>query len=516
MSSTTYSPKPVEKVTSDDASLSFDLLGQMTHMSILSLAGVPRDWIFRSSGAMALETGTFFSHVYRLVKSAGMEYSQALKLVAGMSRAPSIKSLFLRFSAAISSGESERDFVDQERESLAERYENEYERNVDNLKKWTDAYAAILVSVTLIMVVSLVATMMSTMDVSFIAVMAGTVTMVATLGVYLIYRSAPVETLTHDGIRTLPRSRRLSRIFLAIGLPSGILIGTIVGSRFGLFPGSAIFFVCVGGSLLPSGLFAMKDDSDVRRLDSGLHTFLRTIGNIAGSIGSDLGKALSHIDVESMGHLSTHVTRLRLRTNSGIPTEVCWDLFRAESGSELANRSTRMLVEGVEAGAKPDSAGAVCSEYAMATSQLRAKRSLTSATFTFLTVPMHATMVFILVFVTEVLVRFNSKIQDATNQVSGYTGTGVVVPDGLPMPNGLSLGGGLSPDQFLLGSGNLGLANLFIVWVILVLTVANGLAPKFASGGSNLKIAFHLSVTCLISGVVLAAVPFITRSLFVI
>ena len=67
MSSTTYSPKPVEKVTSDDGALSFDLLGQMTHMSILSLAGVPRDWIFRSSGAMALETGTFFSHVYRLV-----------------------------------------------------------------------------------------------------------------------------------------------------------------------------------------------------------------------------------------------------------------------------------------------------------------------------------------------------------------------------------------------------------------------------------------------------------------
>ena len=139
MNSTTYSHKPVEKVTSDDGSLSFDLLGQLTHMSILSLAGVPRDWIFRSSGDMALGTGTFFLHVYRLVKSAGMEYSQALKLVAGITRAPSVKSLFLRFSAAISSGESERDFVDQERASLSERYENEYDRSVENLKKWTDA-----------------------------------------------------------------------------------------------------------------------------------------------------------------------------------------------------------------------------------------------------------------------------------------------------------------------------------------------------------------------------------------
>ena len=516
MNSTTYSHKPVEKVTSDDGSLSFDLLGQLTHMSILSLAGVPRDWIFRSSGDMALGTGTFFLHVYRLVKSAGMEYSQALKLVAGITRAPSVKSLFLRFSAAISSGESERDFVDQERASLSERYENEYDRSVENLKKWTDAYAAILVSVTLIMVVSLVATMMSTMDVSFIAVMAGTVTMVAILGVYLIYRSAPVETFTHDGMRSMPRSRKLARIALFIGIPSGTLLGMVIGSRFGLFPGSAIFFVCVGGSLLPSGLFAMKDDSDVRSLDSSLHTFFRTIGNIAGSIGSDLGKAVAHIDVESMGHLSSHVTRLRLRTSSGIPTEVCWDLFRDESGSELVNRSSRMLVEGVEAGAKPDSAGAACSEYAMTTSQLRAKRGLTSATFTFLTVPMHATMVFILVFVTEVLVRFNSKIQDATSQVSGYTGAGVTVPDGLSMPNGLSLGGGLSPDHFLLGAGNLGLANILILWVIIVLTVANGLAPKFASGGSNLKIAFHLSVTCLISGVVLAVVPLVTGRLFVI
>ena len=518
MNSTTYSPKPVEKVSSDDDSLSFDLLSQLTHMSILSLAGVPRDWVFRSSGDLALGTGTFFLHVYRLVKFAGMEYSQALKLVAGLAKASSIRSLFLRFSAAISSGESERDFVNQERESSAERYKNEYDRHVENLKKWTDAYAAIMVSVTLIMVVSLVATMMSTMDVGFVAVMAATVVMVATLGVYLIYRAAPVEKLTYDGAKSMPQGRRLARTALYICVPLGVLSGVFIGSRFGLFPGSAIAFMCVGASLVPSGLLAMKDDADVRRFDSSLYTFLRTIGSVAGSIGSDLGKALDHIDVESMGHLSSLVTRLRLRTGSGIPTEICWDAFRDESGSELVNRSSRMLVEGVEAGAKPDLAGAACSEYAMAISQLRAKRSLTASTFTFLTVPMHATMIFILVFVTEVLVRFNNKIEDATRQVSGYAGSGVIVPEGLSMPNGLALGGGqnFSPDHFLLGSGDLGPATLLIVGVVLALTVANGLAPAFASGGSNLKIAFHLSIACLISGIVMAVVPMIAGRLFVI
>ena len=50
MTSMTFSHKPVEKVTSDDGSLSFDLLSQLTHMSILSLSGISRDRIFKSSG----------------------------------------------------------------------------------------------------------------------------------------------------------------------------------------------------------------------------------------------------------------------------------------------------------------------------------------------------------------------------------------------------------------------------------------------------------------------------------
>jgi len=518
MNSMTFSHKPVEKVTSDDGSLSFDLLSQLTHMSILSLSGISRDRIFKSSGDVLLGTGTFFSHVYKLVKSAGMEYSQALKLVAGMARSASMKSLFLRFSAAISSGESERDFVVQERESSAERYKNEYDRNIENLKKWTDAYAAILVSVTLIMVVSLVATMMSTMDVGFVMMMAGTVVMIAGLGTYLIYRAAPVEAYTYDGVKSMTSYRSMSRKALLFGVPVGLLSAMLIGSRFELFPGTAIAFTCVGASLFPAGILAMKDDADVRKLDSSLHTFLRTIGNIAGSIGSDLGRALEHIDFGSMGHLSSHASRLSLRTKSGISAEVCWDAFRDESGSELVNRTTRMLVEGVEAGAKPDLAGAVSSEYAMTVSQLRAKRSLTASTFTFLTVPMHATMIFILVFITEVLVQFNAKIETAARQVSGFAGSGVMVPEGLTMPSGLALGGGqnLSPDQFLLGSGDLGHSSLLIVGVVLALTLANGLAPKFAAGGSNLKIAFHMSVSCLISGIVMAVVPVVAGRLFAI
>ena len=53
-----------------------------------------------------------------------------------------------------------------------------------------------------------------------------------------------------------------------------------------------------------------------------------------------------------------------------------------------------------------------------------------------------------------------------------------------------------------------------IVLVIAILTVANALAPKFASGGSRLKIVSFLCIMCFVSGGILGFVPILTSMLF--
>ena len=68
----------------------------------------------------------------------------------------------------------EQEFIEQETRLEGERYGNEYERSVENLKKWSDAYSAILVSVSLIMVVSLVSTLLGSLDANFVVLMAAT------------------------------------------------------------------------------------------------------------------------------------------------------------------------------------------------------------------------------------------------------------------------------------------------------------------------------------------------------
>ena len=528
MSSTTSSPKRIEKVSSDNIVVGFDLLSNLTYMSVLSMGGLPRDQVLEHSSRQRLKTSVFFEYIYMLARNMGMEYTQAFQLVSEKAKASNIKSLLLRFAASISSGESEREFIAEETRVTAERYSNEYERSVANLQKWTDAYAAILVSVTLIMVVSLVSTMMGSLGQNFIVIMAFTLFFITSVGVYVISKVAPVEQTTYDpppdisgkssivGPATLTKDRRTARLLLLTLAPVGVLLALVIGPQLSLLTGFAVAFMLIGLSLAPAGWYAWKDDTNVAKLDSETPTFVRTVGNVAGSTGITLTEALKRIDTRSMGSLEPHIDRLQVRLGAQLPTHACWQSFREETGSELVNRTTHMLVDGAEMGGRADHVGQVCSDYAQNVAQLRARRGLTASTFSFLTVPMHGTMVFILVFILEIITNFNAKLAESAGEVGEGSQGALEVPENLQLPPGVSLpqGGDLTVGLDIFGSQDMALVSYMIVLVIIILTVANSMAPKFAAGGSNLKFASFLSIMCVTSGIVLGIVPLLTSKLF--
>ena len=252
----------------------------------------------------------------------------------------------------------------------------------------------------------------------------------------------------------------------------------------------------------------------VAKADQELSTFLRSLGTVAGASGVTLTEALKRIDVKSMGSLEPHIKRLQVRLGAGLPTAECWGRFREETGSELVARTTQMLADGSEFGGRPDQVGEIVGNYASHVVQLRAKRQMTSSTFSFLTVPMHATMTFILVFILEIITNFNAKLAEAAG---GAAGVGEIsVPEGLTVPPGVAIpaAGELSGGLDLFGNQDMTLVTQTIVLVIVILTVANSLAPKFAAGGSNLKIVSFLGIMSIVSGVVLGIVPVITSKLF--
>ena len=516
MNSITSSHKQIEKVSSDNLVVGFDLLSNLTYMSVLSIGGLPREQVLENCGKQQFKTAVFFRYVHLLANRVGLEYTRAFQLVSDKARASSVKSLLLRFAASISSGESEGGFIEQEMKLEAERYGNEYQRSVENLRKWTDAYAAVLVSVTLIMVVSMVSSMLGSLGENFIVLMAMTLFFITSIGVYVIYKVAPVEPITYDSPQGITPLRRRSRKLLLWLGPTGLVLAFLLAPQFGLLSGASLVFLIVGASLLPAGFFAFKDDSAVGKLDTELPVFLRSIGNVAGATGVTLTRALSGIDTRSMGSLAPHVNRLHVGLTSQLPARDCWEKFRGETGSELTNRTTHMLVDGVELGGRADDVGNICAGHALQVTQLRASRQLTASTFSFLTVPMHATMTFILVFVLEIVSNFNEKLAGISGELLDNSGGTVTTPANLNVPPGISVpsGGDMSGGLDIFGSQDMTLIAYMIVLVIAILTVANALAPKFASGGSRLKIVSFLSIMCIISGGILGSVPILTSMLF--
>ena len=521
MNSTTSSPKQIEKVSSDNVVVGFDLLSNLTYMLVLSIGGLQRDRVLESCGELKLRTAVFFEFIYVLANSVGLEYSEAFRLVADRAGASRVKSLLLRFAAALGSGESEQEFIEEETRLEGNRYRDEYERSVENLRKWSDAYSAILVSVSLIMVVSLVSTLLGSLDANFVILMAFTLFCVTSIGVFLIYKVAPFEDFTYDSSDGRPPDRKRSRYCLYIGIPLGIILAVILGSQFEVITGAAVGFLVFGIAIFPAGYYAWKDDSTVANIDSEIQVFIRSVGGIAGATGSTLTESIRRFDARSLRYLEPYINRLHTRLAASLPTANCWERFRAETGSELVNRSTVMLVDGSERGGRADRVGEIAGDYSLQISQLRAARNLAASTFSYLSFPMHATVVFILVFVFQIVAVFSNKLKDVqADAIEGTVGNAMVDVSNIQAPPGIALPssseGLTNPLGSMFGVNDLGTMSVVIVFCIVVLTISNSLAPKFASGGSNLKIASYLSVMCILTGGLMSVIPMITQVLFTI
>ena len=493
MSFTKSSRKPTRKVSSESAVVSFDLVSNLTYMAALATGGPERDVILEWTIKQDYKTVGFFRQVYLLSKRLGFEYARAFRLVARKANAPSIKNLLLRFAGAISSGVSEADFLAEEAKVEREQYINSYHRSLESLSKWGDAYAAMLVSVSLIVVVAMMSTMLSNLGSSFVLILTGATTMVSAFGVYIIYRIAPYEVKTYQS-RHGPKERQWAKRLFYTVAPAGFLIGTVVGFTQGFH----FFLILFGMGLLPSGVMAWLDNGKVNKRDQEIAPFLRSLGNVTASLGTTVSVSLDKIDRRALGTLEPTIRRLQIRLRKHISPERSWDAFRDEAGSELISRATRMFVDGVSLGGPPERVGAISAEFGMDAALMRARRMVSAAPFAFLVIPLHFAMTALMVFVLEIMKAFNTRITEAAGILDAQS-------DG----SGLSL----LPSLPVFQPQDIGFLSTLSMVALVSMTISNALTPKFALGGHALIAAFFGGITLIMTGLNLFIIPSIASGI---
>ncbi len=472
--------------------MSFDMLYQISYMSTIAAAGVPRDQIFERSAGLQCSSAEHFKKIELARQRLKYDYARACRAVGEPLKEGEIKGLLLRFSSSLISGEPEADFLTREAASRAEDYENEYGRSLEVLKMWTDAYVSLILSAVLVVVIGIVSTMIWKIETSLIIAMAFTSIATTAVGVWLIWLVSPKESmvLRWAGSREQRTGRRLFKFImpLAVGMAAMLLL---TGQNMGLS------LLIIAALVFPIGFIMNLDDRKIAKRDSEVGTFLRSLGSVCNALGTTVNSALGRLDLESINVMRVSVKNLHTRLSAGIKAKLCWSKFIDETGSELTNRSVGMFYDAIEVGGSAGQAGKHAASFADRVSRLRARRRTVAGPFRWLCITMHTAVIIILIFITEIIVAFGGMVGSAQESMPTISG---------------------APSLSSFSSFNLSgleLMHQMVLPLVLIFTVANAIAPTLAEGGSKYKILSNLGITAAISGVSLIVLPVMASALFV-
>ena len=482
----------LEKIFSREP-LEFDLLSQLTHMSGVATSGMSRAQLFEGTAGLSYSTSKLFRQVHLVAQRLNYDYSRACELVADTVEDENGRNLLLHFATSLSSGEEESHFLLREAALQRETYGKAYARKIESLQKWSDAYVALMVSATLVVVISLVSMMIYPFSPMAIVGLAGLMCCVTFLGGWLIFAVAPLEVKTHSLKHRSPEQERAGKLAKVL-IPAAAVAGLAAGWLFGL-----PFALLISGVFIaPVGYVAFMDDRKIDARDRDISTFVRALGGVMAAASITTVDALSRLNRRSLSSLEPLVRRLYIRLKNGISPDLCWLRLAAESGSEVVTRCVRIFWDGVRVGGDTEQVSGLASEFALKISLARQDRKLVANTFAWVVLPLHAVLLGILLFVTEVVQVFGNQLNVAQSQ---SLDSSIVAEAGIG-------------DVMLLQFASLDFIPVFVGTVALMLTAANSFAPYAATGGHRLKLCLYAAVMMIISAIALLLVPRLVQGMF--
>jgi flagellar protein FlaJ len=461
-------------------------------MSAIASSGIARNRMFQMATSLPISPSAYFERVQLLVQKMGYDYTRACNSVGLGIKSEVMASLLLRMGTAFTAGQAEMDFLSEEAHITGQIFEKEYERDLASLTKWTDAYAAITVSSTLIVIINMTSSMIQTMGDALLLGLVITAAATTSVTGWVLSRAAPKEEIdlfTEEG----PRAQRMALKLRYYTIAAAMMICPLLA-----LVGLSMGWVLVIGALilLPLGIFSILAGQEIDRKDREFGPFLRSLGAMTVSTGTTIGVAANRLDITSFPALEPDLTRLRRRLTASLEPEMCWHKFAAETGSKLIGETVKVFNDGVKLGADPDVVALLAADYSSRTILLRAKRKVTASTFTWLTVVMHGVVSGLMVLIFEIVKNFSDMLIEATAGLD---------------PNAAS-SSGMSVPMF--SAPNVELFRIMIISMIIVFSFINAFSIGATDGGHKTKIAFYLSLMLAMAGVCLIFLPGVVAGIF--
>jgi flagellar protein FlaJ len=485
----------------EDRRMGADLLFLNTYMASLAIANASRPEIFAyAANRKEYISAKYIAKVDMYVKKWNYSYSEALGIVADRTNNTIVKSMLNRYANAIDSGVPDDDFLKNELSTVRSVYRSQVEQGLEMLKKWGDAYIAMLLSGTVIAVTIMISIAIyspqgleSTLNMAYAIIL-----VICVFGNVLMYTSVPDDPKTHGLVERASKEQQtihaMERIIVPLALGS-VIVMTLLGINAGLI------FMLVGILMAPLGIIGFIDDSNITLRDNDFSTFIRSLGAIMGGQGTTAVHALATIDKKSLTTLEPLVNAVYSQMNLGLDNKQIWDKFIGDSGSNLIYKYLNIYLDTIIMGGPPEPIGTVVGSSVLEQTLLREKKDMHSRSFIVLLAPMHMAMVAIFV----VLFRIKLTLTGSVSSMMGKFAATAAISGG-SSAGGVSAGSALGGMSMFTNFPEKEMGN-FVVIILAIITISNIIAARIVGGGDRYMFYFYTALFCTLTGLILLIAP---------
>ncbi|MDD2439930.1 MAG: archaellar assembly protein FlaJ [Methanosarcinaceae archaeon] len=492
--------------------MSNDMLFSLTYMASISTANLSRNKIFSSiSAKKEYCPSVYFNKITELSQNWQYDYATSCEIISRRVKHEKLRELFNRLSNAISVGEPDTEFLTKEWKLFKTKRKDEFERSLETTKEWSNAYTALLLSTSLIAIIVLLASIIYNIGDPAVTLYSTIVVVfcMSALGVGLLFKASPKDARVHK-----LKTKSEEQVIIYKWLPFTLIFSTLIVILFTLVPAflkpvdfyvdiKGVGMIVAGIIMLPVGIVARRDVKKVDKRDECYTTFIRSLGSIISGSGLTVPKALLKIDPKNLGELEEMSKKLYKVLASGLDPKLCWGRFVGETGSYLIYKLTNVFVDAVNLGGNAETVGELVSSSNLEIVLLRMNRERIAKAFTNLVIPLHITMVALLLFIGQILTIFSTIISKLFVEYDIKNEELEGIPGAL---GGMNLG--------IFGGVPLELLGQFIVIIIIIITLSNVLAIIAVKGGPMYLATYYAGILLILSGLLMVGIPPIVDTIF--
>lgn len=338
----------------------------------------------------------------------GIELQRACEITRKEMRTPFLRDFLQRFSQIAKMGEDMITFLTKEYNSFMTMYTSEMERALTRLKRFTEAYSAILSSSVLIILILVFTSILWGAGVEATGAVMPAIMVIFGIFAFVFYISSPVvKTISNNYMeKDLEGTIRLSKLVLKLTV--AIFLILVVSLTIRLIPmGVGVLGCAVSGiPALVVGYIGQKRSGKISSVDERFPEFVTMLTTSLSTTGTSLTYAFREISRLDFGKISALVKRMSSRLEIGIEKSVAWESFKKESSSQLIGVHIDALSDANRLGAPAKLYGPLIANSSLFVLTLRRRVEETAALMKGIVIPMHPILCAIVGLIMAILTQF--------------------------------------------------------------------------------------------------------------